>query len=123
MRRFAIAALALAGLAAGSFVLGRAAPVNDEQAAKEADRAFVAGLGKGDAKSIGGMLDRHFAWIDSAGRTHNRRETIKGFATLAAANGTDSDVASHFYGRMLTVRGSHDDSRFLRVFVKRHHGW
>jgi hypothetical protein len=123
MRRFVIAGLALAGLAAGSLVLSRAAPVDDEQAAKGTDRALVASLGKGDAKAIGAMLDRHFAWIDSEGRTHSRRETIKDLPTLAAANGADSEVQSHFYGRMLTVRGSHNDLRFLRVFVKRHHGW
>jgi hypothetical protein len=123
MRRFVIAALALAGLAAGSLVLGRAAPVDSEQAAKEADRAFMANLGKGDQKAIGGMLDRRFAWIDSEGRTRGRRDTLKDLATLAAANAGDSDVQSRFYGRMFTVRGSHDNSRFLRVFVKRHHGW
>jgi hypothetical protein len=123
MRRFVIAALALAGLAAGGLVLGRAAPVDNEQMAKEADRAFVARLGKGDAKAIGGMLDRRFAWIDSEGRTRGRRETLKDLPTLAAANAADSDVQSHFYGRMLTVRGSHNDARFLRVFAKRHHGW
>jgi hypothetical protein len=123
MRRFVIAAVALAGLAAGSLVLGRAAPVDDEKAAKEADRAFVANLGKGDPKAIGSMLDRRFAWIDSEGRTRNRRETLKSLATLVAASGPDSDVQSHFYGRMLTARGSYDNSAFLRVFVKRHHGW
>jgi hypothetical protein len=123
MRRFVIAGLALAGLAAGTLVLGRATPVDDEAAAKEADRAFVASLGKGDRNAIGAMLDRHFAWIDSEGRTHGRREPLKDLATLAAGNATDGDVQSHFYGRMLTVRGSRDDSRFLRVFVKRHHGW
>jgi hypothetical protein len=123
MRRFVIAALALAGLAGGTLVLGRATPVDDEQAAKAADRAFVAGLGKGDQKTIGAMLDRRFAWIDADGRTHSRRETLREFATLAAAHRADSDVERHFYRRMLTVRGSHESSRFLRVFVKRHHGW
>jgi hypothetical protein len=123
MRRFVIAAVALAGLAAGSLVLGRAAPVDDEQAAKAADRALVAGLGKGDQKRIGALLDRRFAWIDAEGRTHSRRETLKEFALLAAANRGDGDVQTHFYGRMLTVRGSHDNARSLRVFVKRHHGW
>jgi hypothetical protein len=123
MRRFVIAAVALAGLAAGTLVLGRAAPVDDEKAAKEGDRAFVANLGKGDRNAIGGLLDRRFAWIDSEGRTHNRRETLKALATLATTAAPDSDVDTQFYGRMLTVRGNHDNSRFLRIFVKRHHGW
>jgi|GraSoiStandDraft_41_1057321.scaffolds.fasta_scaffold1421277_1 hypothetical protein len=123
MRRFVIAAVALAVIAAGGLVLGRAAPVDDEKAAKEADRAFVANLGKADRNAIGGMLDRRFAWIDSEGRTRNRRETLKGFAAFAGSAVPDRHVQAEFLGRMLTVRGNHENSSFLRVFVKRHHGW
>jgi hypothetical protein len=124
MRRFLIAAVALAGIAAGGLVLSRAAPVDDQKAAREADRAFVADLGKADRKAIAGMLDRRFAWIDSDGRSRSRRETLKAFGTFAAAAaGPDSEVDTQFYGRMLAVRGNHGNSRFLRIFVKRHHGW
>jgi hypothetical protein len=123
MRRFVIAGLALAGLAAGTLVLGRAGPVDDEGGAKAADKVFIAGLDKRDRRAIQPLLDRHFIWVDSEGRTHGRRETLNSFASLAAADAGDSDGESHFYGRMFTVRGSHDDARFLRVLVKRHHGW
>jgi hypothetical protein len=123
MRRFVIAGLALAGLAAGTLVLGRAGPVDGEGAAKAADKAFLASLGKRDRKAIKAMLDRHFIWIDSEGRTHGRRDTLNALASLAAADAGDSDGESRFYGRMFTVRGSRDDARFLRVFAKRHHGW
>jgi hypothetical protein len=123
MRRFVIAAAALVVLAAGTLVIGRTAAVDDEQAAKEADRAFTAGLGKGDRKAIGAALDRRFAWTNTEGLTRTRRETLKDFAALATANQGDSDVQTNFYGRLFTVRGTHDDARFLRVFVKRRHGW
>jgi hypothetical protein len=124
MRRFAIAAVALAGLAAGTLVIiSRTHAVDDEQAAKEADRAFVANMEKGDQKAIGASLDRRFSWTDTDGLTRNRRDTLKDFATLAAPNKGDSDVQTHFYGRVLTVRGAHNDARFVRVFVKRRHGW
>jgi hypothetical protein len=56
MRRFVIAALAIVVLAAGTLVIARTAPVNDEQAAKAVHRAFVANLGKGDQKAIGAVL-------------------------------------------------------------------
>jgi hypothetical protein len=92
--------------------------------AKEAERTFVANLAKGDAKAIGGALDRRFTWTDSDGLTRSRRETLKGIAALAAAaKGDDSDVQANFYGHLLTVRGTHGDARFLRIFVKRRHGW
>ena len=124
MRRFAIAAVALAGLAAGTLVIiSRTHAVDDEQAAKEADRAFVANLEKGDQKAIGASLDRRFTWTNTDGLTRNRRDTLKDFAALAAPNKGDSDVQTHFYGRVLTVRGAHNDARFVRVFVKRRHGW
>jgi len=123
MRRFVIAAAALAILATGTFVIGRAVPADNEQAAKEADRAFIANLGKGDQKAIGSVLDRRFAWTDTDGKTRNRRETLKDFSALASASQGDTDVQAHFYGRLFTVRGSHDNARFLRVFVKRRHGW
>jgi hypothetical protein len=123
MRRFVIVALALAGLAAGGLVIARTAPADDEQAAKEADRTFIANLGKGDQKSVGAALDRRFAWTDVEGLTRNRRDTIKDFSALAAANQGESEVQTNFYGRMFTVRGAHNNARFLRVFVKRRHGW
>jgi hypothetical protein len=123
MRRFVIAALAVAVLAAGTRVIARTAPVSDEQAAKEAHRAFVANLGKRDQKAIGAVLDRRFTWTDAEGRTLTRRETLKELPALAAANAADGDVQTHFYGRMFTVRGNHDNAHFLRVFVKRRHGW
>jgi hypothetical protein len=123
MRRFVIAALAIAVLAAGTLVIARTAPVNDEQAAKNAYRAFVANLGKGDQKAVGAALDRRFTWTDAEGRTLTRPETLKELSALAAANQGDSDVQTHFYGRIFTVRGIHNNARFLRVFVKRRHGW
>ena len=123
MRPFVIAALVVCSVVAGSLVLGRTGPVDDEQAARAADRALVAGLGRADGKAIRGMLDRHFTWIDGEGRMHGRRDTLRQVAALAAADMGESDVRSHFYGRMLTVRSSHGNARFLRVFVRRHHGW
>ena len=60
-----IGGLVLGSLAAGGLVLGRVGLVDDEYAAKQADRAFVAGLARGDSKAIRGMLDRHFPWIDA----------------------------------------------------------
>jgi hypothetical protein len=122
MRRFVIAAVAIAVLAAGTLVIGRTAPVDDEQAASKAHAAFVAGLRKGDQKAIGALLDRRFIWTDAEGRTFTRREALKALSALATAN-SDDDVRTRFYGRMLMVRGEHDQTRFLRVFVKRRHGW
>ena len=124
MRRIVIAAVALASVAAGTLVIERSRAIDDQQVAKEAERTFVANLAKGDAKAIGGALDRRFTWTDSDGLTRSRRETLKGIAALAAAaKGDDSDVQANFYGRLLTVRGTHGDARFLRIFVKRRHGW
>jgi hypothetical protein len=84
---------------------------------------LLAGLAKGDPKAVGAALDRRFTWTDAEGKTLTRRETLEQFSALAAANRGDRDVQARFYGRMLRVSGSRDDARFLRVFVKRRHGW
>jgi hypothetical protein len=126
MRGLVIAVVAVAALAAGTagtLVIGRTAPADDEHAAKAAHRAFLANLANSDRKAVGGALDRRFTWTDAEGTTLSRREVLKAFPALAAANQGDSDVQTHFYGRVLSVRGSHDNARFLRVFVKRRHGW
>jgi hypothetical protein len=126
MRRLIIAALAIAGIAglgAGSLAIDRAGPVDEKQAAKQADRNFISSLAKADTKALGGLLDRRFAFIDRDGRTYPRRDWLKDLPRLAATNEPDNEVETHFYGRMLTVRGTHDDSRFLRVLVKRRQGW
>jgi len=124
MRRIVIAAVALASVAAGTLIIERSRAIDDQQVAKEAERTFLANLAKGDAKAISGALDRRFTWTDSDGLTRNRRDTLKEIAALAAAaKGDDSDVQANFYGRLLTVRGTHGDARFLRIFVKRRHGW
>jgi hypothetical protein len=123
MRALVIAAFAVAAVAAGTLVIGRTAPVDEEQAAKQAHSAFLANLAKGDQKALGASLDRRFTWTNGEGKTRTRSETLREFPALAAAIRGDSDVQTHFYGRMLTVRGNHDDARFLRVFVKRRHGW
>src|SRR4051812_31544754 len=102
MRRVVIALLALAVLVAGTLFISRTRAVDDEQAAKDADRAFIANLDKGDQKAIGGTLDRRFTWTNTEGLSRNRRDTIKDFAALAAASKGDSDVQTHFYGRVLT---------------------
>jgi hypothetical protein len=123
VRGLAIAAVAVAAVAAGTFVIGHSAPVDGEQAATAAHRAFLAGLAKGDPKAVGAALDRRFTWTDVAGRTLARRETLEQLSALAAAHQGDRDVQARFYGRLLRVSGRRDDARFLRVFVKRRHGW
>jgi hypothetical protein len=123
MRGLAIVAVALAAVGVGTLVIGRTAPMSDEQAAKAAHRTFLANLTKGEQKAVAASLDRRFTWIDAEGRSLPRRDTLKALPALAAASQGDADVETHFNGRLLSVQGSHHGTRFLRVFVKRRHGW
>ena len=72
MRALVIAALAVAAVAAGTLVMGRTAPVDEEQAAKQAHSAFLANLAKGDQKALGAALDRRFTWTNAEGKTRTR---------------------------------------------------
>jgi hypothetical protein len=120
MRRIVIAAVALASLAAGTLVIERSRATNDEQMAKDAERAFVANLAKGDQKAIGSALDRRFTWTDTEGLTRNRRG--RGRALAAATTGNDSDVQTSLSpgadGAWNPRR-----TRFLQFSSKRRHGW
>ena len=92
MRRLLIAAAATAVLAAGTLVIGRTAPGDEEQAARDADRAFIANLRKGDQRAVGALLGRRFTFIDRAGKTRSRRETLADFSALVAANEGEGDA-------------------------------
>jgi hypothetical protein len=121
MGRIAFRILVLGcALAAASLGLhGRALASDDATAAAHADRTLMAALAKGDKPAAAALLGSDFAWTDKEGATRDKAATIAG---LPAA-GEETDVQTHFYGRVFTVRGAHDKLRFLRVWVKRDERW
>jgi uncharacterized protein DUF4440 len=82
----------------------RAIAADDRTDATRADQALMAALAKGDKQAAGTMFDAAFTWTVADGATHNKAETLDHLADIAASTKDESDVATHFYGRVLTVR-------------------
>jgi hypothetical protein len=92
---------------------------DDQAAATAADRALMAAATKGDKGAVAALLDADFSWTGADGATRNKAESLDNLADT----GEETDVATHFYGRVLTVRGAHSNLRFLRIWVKRDDRW
>jgi hypothetical protein len=95
------------------------AAADDRDIAAEFDRAFLAETAKGDRPAAAALLDADFTWTDAFGVTRNRSEALQSLSKET----DESDVETHFYGRVFTVRGAHREQRFLRIWVKRGEDW
>src|SRR5262249_39303423 len=102
----------------------KAAPRDEEAAALAADKAFLAAAAKGDSKAARTLLARDFSWTTGDGRINDKAKTLQALDAFAAAAGKDeTEVQTHFYGRLATVRGVHDGMRFLRIWGRRGKSW
>jgi uncharacterized protein DUF4440 len=107
-------------VAIASLVASRQSIADDDlAAATAADRALMAAATKGDKGAVAALLDADFSWTGADGVTRNKTESLDNLADT----GEETDVATHFYGRVLTVRGAHSNLRFLRIWVKRDDRW
>jgi hypothetical protein len=107
-------------------MLSTAAPAtagDNEQAALQADHALSQALGKSDKAAVGELLDGKFQFTDTDGKIHGKPDVLSDLSGLAAMNGDESAVETHFYGTVETVLGAHHGARFLRIWVKRPSGW
>jgi hypothetical protein len=124
LRRIARAAIVLLLTGVAVPLLTTAALAADDGAAAfAADRALLAALARSDAAATAALLDADFAWTDIDGRTRAKTEALRELAALAAMQAGDTDVRTHFYGELATVRGIHNKARFVRMWVKRPAGW
>ena len=106
-------------LALAPLVASRHAVADDQASAAEADRALRAAAQKGDKQALSALLDADFTWTDADGVTHTKAASLDKFGDAG-----ETDVQTHFYGRVFTVRGAHDkQQRFLRIWVKRGDRW
>lgn len=114
-------ALALALIATP--VLHQTARADDTQTVAAEDSAFAAALAKSDRQATAALLDEAFSWTDADGAAYGKAQALERLAALAAETRGETEVQTHFYGALATVRGSHDGKRFLRIWAKRPDGW
>jgi ketosteroid isomerase-like protein len=132
MKRLVAGALALAAVAGGIWAAQtwaaqryRERANNTDQAVLLADKALGRAVAAGDKKSIGGLLDRRFTFIDRSGRSFIKSQFVLNPPSWPPS---DEEPAVRRYGRIGVVTGSNGsetspDFVFLHVWLKRRGGW
>jgi hypothetical protein len=97
---------------------------DDAPAFRQADRSLTDALVKGDAKSVGSLLDDRFVWVEANGKLHTKAQVLEDLSQLAANNEGALDVRTvDFLGQVERVLGLHRNQRFAHLWVKNASGW
>lgn len=86
-----------------------------------ADRALVGAIARGDAKTVAGLLDEQFNWIDGVGRVLTKGESGGMRPLLGDKKGSKPIVQR--YGDVVSVVVEGDKKYLLRIWGKRAAGW
>lgn len=107
-----------------STALAAPAARTDEQAARQADQAFVSAMHEGDKAGMAALMAQGFAWTDADGQTLDKRQLLQGSAQGAAIG---ADTKLHDYSTVMFVTESETTSaahlRSVRVWVKEAGEW
>ncbi len=99
----------------------RSAPSDDVTAAVlQADHSLLQAFQKADRVTADRLLDTDFTWIDSQGKSLNRKQALQDFPAPANA---DADVQSRVYGQSAIFRANRGTVQVLRVWIKRASSW
>jgi Domain of unknown function (DUF4440) len=120
-----VGVLAVFGLAFAIACLPKWATAQDssEQKAWAADEVFLAALARGDGKAVETLLLPDFSWITTDGEQLSKSAATANPPTTATDGTKETDVQHYFYGRLATIRGSHNGIRFLRVLTENDGQW
>lgn len=95
----------------------------EEQSILQADHEFVQAAAKGNAATIGRMLDTDFTWTDADGKTRSRAEVLDSLPTPALSNESGAEVKQQTHSQAGAVMSSRDKTYVLRIWVRRAAGW
>lgn len=125
MKRFVTSVLAVGVLfgAVSLAVTDNRTAAADEQSALQADHEFVQAAGKGDAPTVGRLLDVDFTWTDADGKTLGHAEVLKSLPKPALGTESGAELKHRAYGQVTAVMAGHDKIHVLRIWVKRAAGW
>ena len=91
-----------------------------------ADETLSAAIRAGDKGIARRLLALEFAFVDTTGKIHSRKDFLADLKAVAAGPATDVDVK--IYGLVALVTGQHksasgDDARFLDIWVRQKRAW
>src|SRR6266403_1832572 len=95
----------------------------DDQSLLQADHEFVQAAGKGDAATLGRVLDADFTWTDADGKTRTKAEVLTSLPAPALGNESGAQVKQRTYGQVGALMSGRDKTNVLRIWVKRPAGW
>jgi hypothetical protein len=104
-------------------ILSPAVLAAEDQSILQADREFVHASGKGDAATLGRLLDADFTWTDADGKTRTRTEVLDSVPTPAIGNESGAELKQETYGQVGAVMAGLDKTHVLRLWVRRAAGW
>ena len=126
MRAQSVRFLALVLLSPG-FLLSAGSPntfaAEGDPAVMQADHQFVQAVAKGDAGTLGKMLDAEFTWTDTEGKTLTGEEVLRGVPKDALGDESGVEVSERTYGQVGAVNVSRGKVHILRMWVQRPDGW
>src|SRR5512135_2390694 len=126
MKRSIACALVMGILCAITIAALASRPVTaagDEKAVIQADHSLAEALGKADKTAVGALLDENFEWTDVDGRTRTKAEALQNLTALAKNIEDETDVSTYSYSQVGRVAGTHYNTHFVRLWVKRPAGW
>ena len=94
-----------------------------DPAVMQADRAFVQAAVKGDAATLGKMVDAEFTWTDADGKTLAREEVLQAVPKDTLGDESGAEVSERTYGQVGAVQASSGKVHVLRLWVQRSGGW
>jgi hypothetical protein len=95
--------------------------MNDD--VRNADRALVAALAKGDARAAAAWLDDEFTWVDCNGRDLNKEQTVRALPKPPLGGEAGLEPVGHHYDEVATIVVDRNKVFVLRIWVKRATGW
>jgi hypothetical protein len=128
MRRYPFVTSAFAlGIVLGGILafmsLSYVAVAADDQSVPQADHEFVQAAAKGDAATVGRILDVDLTWTDADGKTLTRAEVVDSLPTPALGNESGAQVKQQIRSQVGAVMSGRDKTHVLRIWVKRPAGW
>jgi hypothetical protein len=127
MRRYLVTSAWILGLVSlGILVflsLGQASVAADDQSILQADREFVQAAAKGDAATLGKILDADFSWTDADGKTRTRAEVLDSLPPPALGSETGAQLKQQTHSQVGAVMSSRDQTHVLRLWVHHPSGW
>jgi hypothetical protein len=125
MRRISASVLAIHILFSGGLIAfcSNPAVAADDQSVLQVDREFVQSAAKGDAATVGRLLDADFTWTDADGKTQSRADVLQSLPSPALGSESGAQVTQRTYGQVGAVMSAREKVSVLRLWVRRAASW